>query len=196
LWILFVLLGLVILVGMLLCVPIDLFININTYQAPRFQAGLQWFFGLLHKEIIKIPKKQKNQQKKGRENGNHKTGSGFNVAGTIIKVKGLFPASIRFLFNVIRQIKIIDLSAHFKVGLEDPADSGMLCAVVAPLSSFIRYRFHKDIDIQPLFDGDLIIEGQAYSKIRVVPIRIIAVTLGFIFSIPGIKVIKILILKR
>jgi hypothetical protein len=196
LWIIYVLLGLILIAGIFLCMPVSFLINLDTYQSPHLQTRMRCLFGIIDLDLVRRKKKDESECKKKAPNKKHKRGIGIKKIISLLKVKGLFPRVFRFIRSVIKQIQIKDLTVNFKIGLEDPVDTGYLCAITTPLNFFIKSRFHRDFEIQTVFEGDIVLEGKAFTEIRIIPIRLVAITLGLIFSLPVFRAAAILIFKK
>jgi hypothetical protein len=196
LWIIFALLGLILIAGILSCMPVSFLINLDTYQSPHFQTRIRCLFGIIDLDLGRRRKKDKSEYTKKTPAKKHKHGIGIKKIISLFKVKGIFPGIFRFIRSIIKQIQIKELAVNFKIGMEDPVDTGYLCSITTPLNFFIKSRFHRDFEIQTVFEGDIVLEGKAFTEISIIPIRLVAVILGYIFSMPVIRAASILIFKK
>jgi len=179
LWVLIALASLIVLIVAFLCIPINTVVCLEVYGRPAVKVKLVWFFGLLSKEIRE--KKKRIEKKKKRERG-----IGYKTILEILKIEGLFKHLIRFLLRLIRQFRFKDFQADFSIGFSNQAITGLLYAVggLLPLPGSVKIR--------PSFGGS-VVKGYAQGTIHLQPIRVLTVILGFIFSLPVMKLIWLLI---
>lgn len=114
----------------------------------------------------------------------------------LLRTSGLTGRTIRFIRDILRQIKIRELYIDIKLGLADPADTGVLFGVITPLLIFVGVQKPTiDINIQPDFEQENL-QGYAEGGVRVYPIQFIKPLLLFIFSLTTLRVIKAIISAR
>jgi len=70
-----------------------------------------------------------------------------------------------------------------RLGLDDPADTGRLWAVVGPLAAILTLPVHARVAIEPEFACEAL-EVDGKGCIRIIPIRLLFVVLVFLLS-PG-----------
>ena len=114
----------------------------------------------------------------------------------ILRTKGLLSRLKGFLKNILRCLKIRQLVADFRVGLDDPADTGLLFALVGPATHFLSYRFPCQIRMQPSFDDKTILEGYLRGVVRLQPIQLVIPVAKFTFSLATIRAAKTLVLEK
>jgi hypothetical protein len=175
-------------------VPVDLFIRVDTYRSPHFQAGFRCLFGLVEKDIYPSREK-KSRRDKTKAKRKRSFDSIVKALYATVKIKGLLPELFRFVRSAINHIRIKELEADFKAGLEDPADTGILCALVMPLSCYIRERYRHNLVISPVFNGDMVLEGSGHGIIRVIPLRLVILSLCLLFSMPVIRALAVWLKK-
>ncbi|OGN90691.1 MAG: hypothetical protein A2Z70_04435 [Chloroflexi bacterium RBG_13_48_17] len=194
-WVIVVLVSLAVLITLFLCIPLDLVFRANVEGRPKFSLRLKWFFGLVSSELRQTRKKP--EEKKVEYEG--KPGdwlSRLRVAFEILQTKGLLKQLRSFIKRTIRRIKIRELTANLKVGLDNPADTGLLFAFIAPLSLAINYFLPHPIKIQPSFTGESFITGYLYGEVRLWPIQLAASLIAFAFSLPTLRAAKKLVLYK
>ncbi len=156
---------------------------------------LSWLFGLVKTEVSK---KKRPEEKKTTAEHKRKPGAWGRDARVIFEVlrtKGMLRQITRLLRSILRRLKIRDLVANLKIGLDNPADTGLLFAFIAPvnlLTSFLPYQ----IKVEPSFTGDAFLQGHFFGAVRMQPIHLIAPLAGFAFSLPTIRAIKTLALSK
>jgi hypothetical protein len=192
LWVIVGLVSLIILIILVLCIPLDFFFQINVSESPSFRFRTLWLFGLIDKDLKKVREKS---EKKGKDE--QKPGRQIN-AGTIyqiLRTKGLFNNLRRLVISIFRKLRIKELTANIKLGLENPADTAILFAFLGPLYYLLNKLPYK-INVSPSFDGDINLEAYLHGIIRLWPILIVPALLRCIFSLPALRIFKILVLKR
>ena len=68
-----------------------------------------------------------------------------------------------------------------RVGLDDPADTGQLWAVIGPMSAALSNTWEEMITIEPVFHEPHF-EFEGHGSIRLVPLQLVYLTLGLIAS--------------
>ena len=72
---------------------------------------------------------------------------------------------------------------RLRIGLDDPADTGRLWALVGPVSGLLANIHEVSIEIEPEF-FETIIELNSNGTIRVIPLQIIFLTAALLLSPP------------
>ena len=195
-WVIVILVSLAAVITLFLCIPLDLVFRANTEEKPTFSLRLIWFFGLFTAEL-RQPRK-KPEQKKVIESES-KPGYWLHrlrITYEILQTKGLFKRLRNFIKRIIRQIKVRELAANLKIGLENPADTGLLFAFIAPLNLAINYFLPNPIKIGPSFTGESFITGYLYGAVRLWPIQLAASMIGLAFSLPALRATKKMVLYK
>ena len=194
-WVIAVLVSLAVLITLFLCIPLDLVFRANVEGRPKFSLRLIWFFGLVTGELKQTRKKPKEKRAEYEE----KPGDWMQrlkVTFEILQTKGLLKQLRSFIKRTIRQVKVRELIANFKVGLDNPADTGLLFAFIAPLNLAINYFLPHPIKIQPSFSGESFITGYLHGAVRLWPIQLAASLIGLAFSLPTLRAAKKLVSYR
>lgn len=176
--------------------PLDLVFRTNIDGKPRFSMRLVCLFGLVSQELRRGRKKP--EEKRVIEHKRKPLGRRWEISDTfeVLRTKGLLKQFGRFIKRIFRQIKIRELVANFKVGLDNPADTGLLFAFIAPVNLILSYFSPHQIRIEPSFAGETIIEGHLYGAVRLRPIQLAAPLIGFAFSLPTLRAVKKLVLSK
>lgn len=179
-WVIAVIGGLLALFIFLLWVPLDFILNAEVYERPQVRLKFSWLFGLISREISGQKRKPAEGRKK-RRLGNIVTV--FKVLGT----RGL-PGRIKTLVKeVLSCFRFRDIVADFQVGLGDPADTGLLFAVLGPANVFLGSSHLHQINFQPSFGDDVVFEGYSRGRIRLRPVRLVPPVIKFVFSLPAAR---------
>jgi len=177
-------------------VPLDLVFRTNIDGKPRFSMRLVWLFGLVSQELRRGRKKPEEKRVIEHKRKPRDWTWGTIVTFEVLRTKGLLKQFGRFIKRIFRQIKIRELVANFKVGLDNPADTGLLFAFIAPVNLILSYFSPHQIRIEPSFAGETIIEGHLYGAVRLRPIQLAAPLIGFAFSLPTLRAVKKLVLSK
>jgi hypothetical protein len=197
LWVVAALAGLAVVIVLALCVPLDMVLHIDVYGRPRFRTRLMWLFGHISKEVTKESKKP--EEKKRVVKGKRKPSRSRIRAVTIFKIlrtRGLLSQFKILLKGVLSCLKIRELGADFRVGLDDPAETGLLFALIGPATFFLPPSLSSQIKVQPSFGDEAFCEGNLHGTIRLQPIQLVPPFLRFTFSLPALRAVKMLVLTK
>ena len=101
----------------------------------------------------------------------------------------LFELSNEDRVKILYELQKENLKLRVCIGLGDPADTGLLWAVVGPIAGILATTKETSINIVPDF-VDTTMEVDSSGTLRLIPLQIIILTLGFFLSAPvrqGIK---------
>jgi len=197
LWVIIALAGLAAVIVLVLCVPLGIVFRLDVYGKPRFRLRLEWLFGLVHREIKKG--KKKPEKKKKAVEGKPKPGRRRVDAKLVLKLvrtKGLPGQIKKLLADIFRLLKIRDFGADLRMGLDNPADTALFFAVVAPVNLFLGSTFPRRLRLQPSFNGGALFEGYLYGAVKLRPIQLIVSILWFVFSLPALRVMRTLVWSK
>ncbi|UCG55182.1 MAG: DUF2953 domain-containing protein [Dehalococcoidia bacterium] len=187
-WLIIILVSLFIFFLLVFSIPLDLSLRLDTNGRISFQSKLVWFFGLLSKTIGKKEKKKKVKQRKVKDRK-----SGVNRALFFLRTKGLLKQVKVLIKDIFSSLNIRRLKVNLIIGLDNPADTGLLFAYIGPASVFFNPSKKFSIRIEPSFDDEAILKGYIHAVIRLIPIRVVIPLLKFIFSPPLFRIGKVLI---
>jgi hypothetical protein len=196
LWAIVVLASLAVFITLLLCVPLDLLFRTNIDLRPKFSIRLVWLFGLVSHELRQGKKRPEEKKTIEHKQKRRDWIWWIKVTFEVLRTKGLLRQLGNLTKRIRRHIKIRELIANFKVDLDNPADTGLLFAFLAPVNLILSYFLPYQIRIEPSFSGETIIEGHLYGAIRLRPIQLAAPLIGFAFSLPVLRAVKKLVLSK
>lgn len=189
-WLIVVLASLVFLFVLVLSVPLELVLRVAANGRPRFSLRLVWLFGLVSKDLSgrrKKAKKQKARPEAGPKPGKRRMGARRFLK--ILRTRGV-PGRVKiFITDVLGTIRFRELRADLRVGLENPADTGLMFAVVSPALIFLSPYTGGRISLRPAFEG-AVLEGYLRATVRLVPIRLVFAVLRLVFSLAMARVLK------
>ncbi len=182
-WLIVALASLVALFLLVLSVPLDLAFHLDVHGRTRFSLKLVWLFGLVGKELGRRKKKAKPKKDKEKKGGARK-------ALKILRTKGLLKQLKVLVTDVFNSLSIRQLRANFRIGFDNPADTGLLFAFIGPAFVFFSPPDRYNINIRPSFENEAILEGHMQAVVRLLPIRLVIPLLKFVFSLPTLRFIK------
>ena len=195
-WVIVTLASLAVILSLVLSVPLDMAFQVSVPGRPRFRMKLLWLFGLVSKEITreKKPEEKKKAVKERRKPGERRRRFGDVFA--ILRTRGLLRQLRVLLSDILNRLKIRDLAADFRVGLGDPAETGLLFALIGPTTFCLSSSFPLQVRVQPSFADEATFEGYSQGTVRLRPIQLVIPFLRFIFSLTTIRAVKKLVLTK
>lgn len=195
-WVIVALASLIVLILLVLCIPLDLIFQVNTNKSPVFRIRLLWLFGLIERDLKKAKKEEPEKKEKitrGESKPKHRISA--STVYQILRTKGLFTNLRRLVVNIFKSLKIKELAANIKLGLENPADTALLFAFLGPIY-FLLNMLPYEIYVLPSFESDISLEAYLHGVIRLCPIMVILALLRFVFSAPALRITKALVLQK
>jgi hypothetical protein len=174
------LLALALLVLALLAVPLDLCCHAEGGSTLRWTVRVRWLFGLVRVQRTgsgeaaagtASPKPGKQARKvRGRSQGRR--------IPPFAKERVFVKRAFRLLRTLAGRITIRRASADVRIGLADPADTGVLYGIMAPALVMLDGRFPGGLTVTPDFTGERL-AGNAEGDIRVVPLGLVPPIMSF-----------------
>ena len=177
-----------VLVVLALSVPVDVVLDLDTVARPKFRVRLTWLFGLVSKEVRKGEKRPEKKERRRKR-------PGIRAIVEILRARGFLSQLQKLIRDTFRCLEIKRLECDLRVGLDDPADTGLLFAVVGPITIFLGNSLFRRIRVWPSFE-EAVFEGHAHGVIRVQPIKLFPPLMRFIFSLLTLRVLKKLVLTK
>jgi hypothetical protein len=187
LWAVIALISLLAVIVIVLSLPVDILFSLNTQRSQWINLNINWCFGLVRINLRKVKGRQTVKCQK------HKSPSkfGYDTIVRIIRIRGIFRQVFNLVRNLICSFEIRTLDCELRIGLEDPVDNGYLFAGIIPINHLLNRTSHN-INIQAAFENELIFDCNALARIRTFPLVIVGSVLGFLFSRPVFKAIRIM----
>lgn len=166
----------------LLAIPVDLTFAVHRDARRQESSGsLGWLFGLVRLHLRKP--KVGARETRGRSRGDlspRKRGA-VHRAKAVLRVEGFAWRLLRFARDLLYCVRVRDLSLNVRLGLDDPADTGRLWAVVGPLAAALATPSFARVHIQPEFAAEALeIDGKGC--LRVIPIQVLFLVFVFVLS--------------
>ncbi len=196
-WVIVTLASLAVILILVLCVPLDLALHADVYGKPKFRLKLSWLFGLVSKDLEKREKKPEEKVKVAKEKGKpRERGRKFGDIIEILRTRGLLGQLGCFLRDIFSRFRARNVTADFRVGLGDPADTGLLFALIGPATFWLNSYFPHQIRVRPSFEDEGTFEGYSHGVIRLRPIQLVIPFLRLAFSLATLRVVKKLVLTK
>jgi hypothetical protein len=172
----------------LLSIPVDLAFFFERGEVTRSRLRIGWLFGLIGKDLGGV---KSGQEKKPEEMKAKKGRGSIRWPMAAFRARGFFGNILRFANRLVRSVEVRDVDVELHIGTGDPAETGLLFAVIGPSLAVASGSSHK-IRIEPNFVEETF-EGHARGTVRVYPIRLIPPLIAFALSpatFRGIKALK------
>ena len=176
--------------------PVDIIFSLQSSPSFARRISVRLMFGLIRLPIpsrfIRSPFRRPSRRKEYRGRRSQSRLRRFMI---LFKGKGFFRRVLRFISDMYRAVHIRILSLYCVLGLDDPADTGRLWAVIGPISNIIADLYLPDILIEPDFTAEtFFVEGKG--EIRVIPVRILYIVTLFLMSPSTIRALWAIMTQR
>lgn len=173
---------LLLLLVVFLAIPVELKFDLRRWEGERkSHVTLVWLFG-----TVRLPLGTKARPKPEQPRKEEKVKEGRRRAGpsrmlSMLQTEGFPGRVLQLARDLLRRIRIRDLSLDARLGLDDPADTGRLWGVVGPLAVMLPSSRAMQVSIQPDFAAE-VFEYQGQGHISIIPIQVLALLLAFSLS--------------
>ena len=111
----------------------------------------------------------------------------------MLRARGFLRRLLRLVRDTVRISHVRDFRLNLRIGLSDPADTGMLFGAIAPVLVQLRTFIPLDIQILPDFEQTGL-QGYVKGDVRIFPIQLIFVGTLFALSPSTIRALKSMVL--
>lgn len=175
-----VLLSILITLVVLLAVPLEWRFNVELDEDHRgADSHIRWLFGLVIIRTSNEPRSDSSEKpakpKKRKPKRNRQS------LRRVLSVDGFVGRLLTLIRRIVSAIHIEQLSVQARLGLGDPADTGQLWGVIGPVTGLLSIPKATRINIEPDFFNE-VLEFQSDGRLRVIPLRLIGLFLGFLLS--------------
>lgn len=192
-----------ILAALLLTIPVKLVFALKKDDTWRGRIVVIWLFGLTRAHI-RPGRRQRDKRLKrrwsllrsGRAAGK-KLFRRRRMLLLILRSEGFMRQAITLFRDLLRSLRPRRFRLRCVMGFKDPADTGRLMGLLAPLRVFARsLRVGRDssvaIQVTPDFSGPRF-QGYCSASVQFVPLKLFGIFLGFLFSPPVFRAAKALV---
>ena len=192
-WIVTLVGSLVVLAAFILWVPLDIIFDIDVRGKPKLTVRYSWLFGLVKRGPRRQAETQPRPEKPAKR---RRRRPDIKLAYRMLRVRGLLKNFTRLVKGVLGSFRLTGLAADFRLGLGDPADTGMLFAVLGPAAALLGPSVFERVNLQPSFDEEASVEGSSHGRAQLRPIRLLPHLLRFTFSRPTARALWTLLAAR
>lgn len=166
----------------LLAIPFTVSFNLTWERKLSGHLQLGWGFGLVnahlpvgdHVDNHTASLLQQESKQKGRR-------SSTLDARKLLRNKPFRQRMLHYLHDMWHAIEKRDLALFMRVGLGDPADTGLLWSVLGPLAAILSTHRESTISLQPDFlDPGFALESSG--TVRLVPLQPLYLTVRLLLS--------------
>ena len=169
----------------LLALPIQVQLAVERERALRARVQLSWLFGLvrlrLHPREVREERAAEQESPPARR-GTRRRRIARRAAGRLFGPR-LIARTFEFLRDVLGALRPRDFHLRARVGLDDPADTGQLWALLGPLGLVLA---REDVQLEPAFD-QACLQFEASAFIRLIPAQLLFLTAAFFLSPPVLR---------
>ncbi len=175
----------------LLAVPVDVAFRLEHVEALEGRLTVRWVFGLV-KVRTAVPRARRQPAKpeggpkraeKRVPRKPHRPPAAFLAA---LRQTAFRRRVYRFGHDLVRAAHVTRLRLRMRLGLGDPADTGLLWGIVGPLHAMAQGLRAADVRIEPEF-VDPVLELQAQGRLLVFPLQFLALAVSFALSPSSIR---------
>lgn len=162
---------LILVVAVCLAAPVAVaLVGVRTDGSTRVRGEVSWLF--IHKRIDaaapRVPREKPEPARRDKRRSNR-----LGSALAMMRAKGFVAACRRFARRALRAVRLRELRAHGRVGLGDPADTGLAIGMLSPMLVLLSVPANSDVRLEPDFERERL-EGEVALRLRLWP----AVALG------------------
>jgi len=181
---LYIIAGIVLVVILILSIPVEMAFDLEVPGEAKSRVRVGWLFGLVWKEIGRGKRKPKRKKKRG-----------LKPFLSLLRTRGLPGKLLKLARQIVSRVKVRQLDADLRVGLDDPADTGMLCAFMWPALVSLNSSGPVKVRIEPSF-AEPALEASVHGRIRLFPIEMVGPLLCFVLSLAGLRAARLMVVSR
>lgn len=172
------------LVILALSIPVELVFDLEVRGEAKSSIRVGWLFGLVWKKIGRGRKKPKRKRKRG-----------VKPSLSLLRTKGLAVRLFKLVRQILSRLRIRQLDADLRVGLDDPVDTGMLYSVMWPALVSLSSSGPVKVRLEPSF-AEPALEMSMHGRIRFFPIEMVGPLLWFALSPAGLRAARLMVVSR
>ena len=190
------------LIVILFFVPIEFEGSVVLGKRPKIRIG--WLFGLIRKDLFdetsarKAPSYEEDEKRRERavqkppakvpekEPEGKDRGWTSRDLLSIIQTEGLIGNLKRLLKGLSCALRVSHLRARFRMGFEDPADTGRAAGYLWSAAGYLESLYPIDVDVEPSFYEEAL-EFEGEGTLRVWPALVVLPLFRFALSMPTLK---------
>ena len=187
---LYIVAGIVLFILLVISIPVDMAFDVRGPGTARSRIRVGWLFGLLGKELGRRRKKPKERAPKRKK----KKRSAKRFLSPLMSM-GVARGFLKLSRRILSSVRVSHLDARLRIGLDDPADTGMLYSALWPVLVPLTYKRSARVRLGLSFEEPAL-DLTAHGRIRVFPIQMVWYVLLFALSPAGLRVMKRMVIRR
>jgi hypothetical protein len=181
---LYIIAGIILLVILVLSIPVEVVFDLEVPGKAKSGVRVGWLFGLVWKEIGRGRRKPKRKKKRG-----------LKPFLSLLRTRGLPGKLPKLARQIVSRVKVRQLDAELRVGLDDPADTGVLCSIMWPVFISLSSSGPVKVRIEPSF-AEPALEASVHGRARLFPIAMVGPLLCFVLSLAGLRAARLMVVSR
>ena len=171
--------------ALVLCIPLYGTVELQVEEEFGFRVKLRWLFGAFKRQF---PRRNGKAAPNTREPSRPERGQ-FQFAREMLTDDEARSAIGKLLRGVFRTVKMERLEADFRLGLDDPAATAMVCGPAGAASVLLSLNTDYDIWLLPVFE-EATCTGYLQAVFRCRPIRLVNTIARFLISQTGRRITR------
>jgi len=182
---LYIIAGIVLFIVLVLSIPVDMTLDLETPERAGTKMRVGWLFGLFWKDIRGRRKRTPKKREK----------RGMKSFLSVLRVRGLPEGILKLVRRILGRFKFGRMDVDIRLGLDDPADTGMMYSVLWPLLVPVSSYGPMNFRLEPAFDEPTF-KASLRGRVRLYPIQMVGPVFRFVFSPTGLRAIKTMVVSR
>ena len=108
----------------------------------------------------------------------------------VLRSRGFTTALLRFLRDLLRQLKVRYLTLDAQIGLADPFETGLLFSILGPATVYLGAVPATTISIRPGFETGGF-QGRFGGDVRVIPASLVWPCMRFLLSVATLRALSV-----
>lgn len=178
--------------GLLLAVPVNVVFHLQHRNTLQVRVAVFWLFGWVQWRFRTAAASQGTHALRNHSDRPRPFLWRVRSAGraslpsvlTLLRQPGIGKRVYRLATDLITAAHLHPLHLRLRVGLDDPADTGYLWALMGPMNAWVQNFPHATVRIEPEFMAE-VFELDARGRARGIPLRFLGLGLEFVLSFVG-----------
>lgn len=176
------LLSVVVLLVALLAVPLEWTFTVRLHAGERTaDSRIHWLFGLVNVRTTDSGDAESSRTDRPSKKPDKPKAKRRHSPVAAMSVDGFVQRVLRLVRRLLSAIHVHHLNLNARLGLGDAADTGRLWGFIGPLSVLLNQPRATRVYLEPEF-YDEVFDVEADGRIRVVPLHLVGLVLGFLLS--------------
>jgi len=164
----------------LLAIPVEIAFNVQRREKFHFAVSIGWLFGVVSAPLSDSGSGPSSERRKKKSRKGQKKDRSRKAFSVVVNTR-FQRRVIRFLKDILGAIRMPAFTLRARLGLGDPADTGMLWGIVGPLAAVLADARNSAVYIEPEFMHETF-ELDCSGKVRVIPIQFVYIAALFFLS--------------